>query len=276
MDIYVKMFIAHKNDIPKGTAIALDCFKKLKMASNTGREVRLLGNVCHHQYSIINSDVQQDELVCPYHGRTWDIDGSARPSCEYQSLFSDPTYNQCGLLFDSDIDFKSTFVIPEDMKLIEKRIDTVRASSDVIMDVFLDVEHIPHAHKDVYNSIGITDRFSVAWVMKEWGSIQLAIDDNKICAVWIAQYPGTMIEWQPGALFITQCIPSEDTKTTNVQVFQYKETKSTKEEFEENKKIWETAWEQDVNLAQNIVKRQPQHTGEPGKDHFREWRNGWS
>ena len=164
-------------------------------------------------------------------------------------------------------------MIPEDMKLVESRTDTVQASSDVIMDVFLDVDHIPHAHKDVYNSIGITDRFNVAWVMKEWGSIQLAIDDNKICAVWIAQYPGTMIEWQPGALFITQCIPSEDKKTTNVQVFQYKEIKSTKEEFEENKKIWETAWEQDVNLAQSIVKRLSQQTGEPGKDHFRAWRS---
>ncbi len=184
------------------------------------------------------------------------------------------TYEQCGLLFDVPTDFGSVFAIPTDFKRQSFHRQRVNASRNAIMDVFLDVDHVSHAHKNVYESIGITENMSVAWVFKDWGSIQIVTEQQAVRAVWIAQYPGTMIEWQPGALFITQCIPSYNTEYTDVQILQYKGEESTSESFFHNKNIWDKAWEQDVMLAEHHRRPCGLTTGEEGKDHFREWING--
>lgn len=270
---YTNMFIAHKNDIPIGTAKALDYFNKHKMVSRTEDKFHLLTNVCPHQNIIINANNQSDELVCPYHGRRWDLTGKPKDiNCtSIHSQPPHPIYEQCGLLFDTPIDFESTFLFSDKYELVTSYNQSVKAHSNIIMDVFLDVDHIPHAHKDVYEQIGLTEKLTVDWVFKDWGSIQLAVDKQKVCAVWIAQYPGTMVEWQPGALFITQCIPH----TEVVQVYQYREKGSTQDAFDINQNIWNTAWRQDVDLAEHIVKRLPQ-TGERAKDHFREWEKQWN
>ena len=68
----------------------------------------------------------------------------------------------------------------------------------------------------------------------------------------MAVYPGTMIEWQPGALFVT-IAHSIDETTSRVQVYKYKDNRYWEEAWAANERVWETAWAQDRELAEAIV-----------------------
>lgn len=246
------MFISHKNDIHANTAVGLEYFKMQRAISNDGMaDYVLLDNICPHQWATIVKEPQVNQLVCPYHGRSWSLNGTSLKK-ECQSLTKYPVYEHCGLLFDQPVDFSDVFDLPKDFVLFQKTTQRVNASARTIMDVFLDVEHIPHAHAGVYEEIGITEKMKVSWSYYQWGSVQLAVEDQ-VRAVWIAVNPNTMIEWQPGAMFITQCIPGNTEEYTDVQIFQYKQTSSSETEFRKNKKIWDIAWSQDVEIAERIV-----------------------
>jgi hypothetical protein len=129
------------------------------------------------------------------------------------------------------------------------------------MDVFLDVDHIPVVHRGVYDQIGLHNVAEVEWQYHEWGSVQYVsrnvgyADDfestlldedrqNKYGAVWLAVYPGTMIEWQPGAVFITVAGETKNNQTP-VQVYKYRDTRYNDLNWTLNSQIWELAWSQD-------------------------------
>jgi hypothetical protein len=171
------------------------------------------------------------------------------------------------------------------MRLVETRIDSVHCDWRNIVDVFLDVDHIPVVHRDVYDSIGITTA-DVEWDYYDWGSIQrvsksaeysdeyrstlLNIEEEQLAAWWVTVYPGTMIEWQPGAMFVTQCIERGD--VTDVLVSKYRDSRYSDHNWQLNSTIWETAWQQDREQSESIVI--PHHKIahlEPQKIHFREW-----
>ena len=258
------MFICHKSEIVPGTA---NRFNQYVVSSDNG-VVRVFHNICPHQYSAVVIETQEQSITCPYHGWQWTLDGQPNNAKCKSALRRKTVYEKNGLLFDSPIDYLSWY-IPSDFVLEHRRTDFVKATSDTIMDVYLDVEHIAHAHANVYDQIELTNDLKVEWILNDWGSIQLAKDKDQVRAVWIAQYPNTMIEWQPGALFITQCIDTNDVGT-RVDVIQYREQGQTPEEFDINRRVWETAWRQDKVLAENIVKLLS-HTTEVGKNHFRDW-----
>jgi len=60
-------------------------------------------------------------------------------------------------------------------------------------------------------------------------------------------YPGTMIEWQPGALFVTVAT------NCGVQVYKYRDTRYPLGNWQLNEEVWELAWSQDRALSENIV-----------------------
>jgi hypothetical protein len=74
-------------------------------------------------------------------------------------------------------------------------------------------------------------------------------DDEKynIGACWMAVYPGTMIEWQPGALFVTVA------HSRGVEVYKYRDTRYPSSSWQINEDVWELAWSQDRALSENIV-----------------------
>jgi hypothetical protein len=166
------------------------------------------------------------------------------------------------MLFDQHV--SCTFPIDtKDMSLVEHRQDIVKASPATIMDVFLDIDHIPVAHAGVYEKIGITSTSELTWSTFENGSIQfvpaqpgtdMVPQDQQynLSACWMAVYPGTMIEWQPGALFITVAHSIDET-TSRVQVYKYKDNRYWEEAWTANEGVWETAWTQDRELAESIV-----------------------
>jgi hypothetical protein len=134
----------------------------------------------------------------------------------------------------------------------------VNASVETIMDVFLDINHIPVAHAGVYDQIGITNISGLVYKTFDGGSIQfvppqsnshmIAQDQElNLGACWMALYPGTMIEWQPGALFVTVATNS------GVQVYKYRDTRYPLGSWNINEDVWELAWSQDKTLSENIV-----------------------
>ena len=254
------MFLALSQHVPIGHAIPLTQYDNRVSIVNNGT-FALLSNVCPHQNSrIVRCATDHSHLQCPYHGLKFDHNGAGIDN-EY-SLEKWPVYQNQTMLFDQHV--SCTFPIDtKDMSLVEYRQDIVKASPATIMDVFLDIDHIPVAHAGVYEQIGITSTSDLTWSTFENGSIQfvpaqpgtdMVPQDQQynLSACWMAVYPGTMIEWQPGALFVT-IAHSIDEITSRVQVYKYKDNRYWEEAWAVNEQVWETAWAQDRELAESIV-----------------------
>ena len=131
---------------------------------------------------------------------------------------------------------------------METRVDLVKSNHINIMDLFLDVDHIPTVHQGVYDQIGITDFSDIKCEYYTNGSTQFVYDKQELVAAWIAVYPYTMIEWQRGSLFVT-VIEKQNTDQSNVHVFKYT---NDREQLNLNNTVCETAWKQDREQAELI------------------------
>ena len=269
------MFLALTQDIPIDNIVPLAQYDKRVCVVNNG-EFALMSNICPHQNSRI-AKCATDHLQCPYHGLKFDINGTGIDN-QY-ALEKWQIYRNQTILFDQHV----SCIFPVDtqyMTLMEHRQDIVKANVSTIMDVFLDIDHISVAHKGVYDKIGITNVNEITWSTFENGSIQFVpaqehIDmvpsdrQYNISACWMAVYPGTMIEWQPGALFVT-VVHSVDETTSQVQVYKYKDNRYWEEAWELNSDVWETAWAQDRDLAEMIA-YSSENNLDPLKKHYRSW-----
>ena len=284
------MFLAHLKDLQDTLAKPLVQFNKKKLLLNNDG-FRLANNICPHQGSLILTD-PSDNISCRYHGWRWNHSGDPVSSgntkvCNDYKLSLKDTFETNSLIFSEKINLdKIKDIDLSFMQLVETRIDCVNTDYKNIIDVFLDVDHIPIVHESVYDSIGITDE--VEWHYYDWGNIQLVhksteysqefkdtlkdMPEQALAAFWITVYPYTTIEWQPGAMFVNVCIPTET--GTDVCVFKYRDIRYNDKNWQINSSIWETAWMQDKIQSENIVARSMNidHL-EASKIHFREWTN---
>jgi phenylpropionate dioxygenase-like ring-hydroxylating dioxygenase large terminal subunit len=283
------MFIVHKNDLTSQHNLPLIQFDNKKFVAKDNDTFRLFNNICPHQGSLIVKN-QSPLIKCHYHGWQWNTSGDpisngSTKICNNSNLRYKTLSAEHNLIFTEPIDLDIVKDINlSHMSLVEKRTDLVVANYTTITDVFLDVDHIPIAHQGVYDSIGISGSPDVHWNYYNWGSIQLVeksvdyngdfkttlldISEEKLSAFWIAVYPYTMIEWQPGAMFITVCSPKEN--KTNVSVFKYRDLRYNDLNWKINSNMWETAWSQDKDLAEGIVNINSKFF-EDSKLHFRQW-----
>jgi phenylpropionate dioxygenase-like ring-hydroxylating dioxygenase large terminal subunit len=282
------MFLAHCSEIPLNYKKPLKQFNDEKAIVHRDDGYYLIDNVCPHQGSIIISDLQKS-MVCQYHGWSWnefgDPLGSGKTSnyCVNKSclqteklfVWNDLIFTKELLGLDIDLDFKN-------MELVESRIDYVDADPNNIVDVFLDVDHIPVVHTGVYDEIGLTNISSVLWKYYDWGNLQIVenqYDSGKFSttiieeernlphgAAWLCVYPNSMIEWQPGSLFVTVALSAE--QKSKVAVFKYRDQRYGSENWNINNDVWETAWHQDKTQSSRIVRRSNVNL-EESKIHFR-------
>jgi phenylpropionate dioxygenase-like ring-hydroxylating dioxygenase large terminal subunit len=262
------MFLSHVNSIEKNSYIILEQYENKKIIANIDKEFKIISNVCPHQNSLISKTSGSGNRICPYHNWSFSLDGKPITSgrTEYYCKNNTPldsinAFQWKGLLFDSEVFFE-TDIDFENMTLVESRIDLVKADYKIIMDLFLDVDHIQSIHAGVYDLIDITD-IDVIWKFYKNGSIQ-KVDQG---AYWIALYPYTMIEWQKGSLFITVAKPYGE--FSKVFVFKYVD-KNYIDSWKLNEQVWETAWNQDKNQAE-IISKFPNNNLEPQKKHFRDF-----
>jgi phenylpropionate dioxygenase-like ring-hydroxylating dioxygenase large terminal subunit len=284
------MFISHKTDLVDQHSLPLIQFDNKKFVSKNRDNFLLINNICPHQGSLI---VRHDttEPQCHYHGWSWDISGNpvsngSTKVCNNFALKSKDLYVENSLVLSKKVQLDEINSVDLSyMTLVEKRIDSLKTVHSNIIDVFLDVDHIPVAHRGVYESIGISGKSNINWKYYDWGSIQivdnatgfsnefketlLGIKDESLSAFWITIYPHTMIEWQPGAMFVTVCVP-RNKNLTDVCVFKYRDTRYNDLNWKINSEIWETAWRQDKELSESIVATNSRFF-EESKLHFRQW-----
>lgn len=283
------MFLAHCSDIPLHYKKPLKQFNDEKAIVHRHDGFYLIDNICPHQGSIIISELQKS-MVCQYHGWSWNEKGEPLGSgktgnyCLNQTcLTTKKLYVWNDLIFTDELtDIENYGLDFKNMTLAESRIDYVDADPNNIVDVFLDVDHIPVVHTGVYDEIGLTNINSVIWKYYNWGNLQLVenqydsgnfsstiIQEERNLpygAAWLCVYPNSMIEWQPGSLFVTVAVPFEN--KSKVTVFKYKDTRYNNDNWEINNDVWETAWQQDRTQASRIVRRSDKNL-EESKIHFR-------
>ena len=146
------------------------------------------------------------------------------------------------------------------------RQDRTQANFVAIMDLFLDIDHIPIVHPELYTAIDVPTAQEIEWRTWAGGSIQFvptlegsnpdwaeltAQKKNPYGALWLAQYPGSMFEWQPGAVFITVAEAVDD-RNTDVHVFKYQDRNYSDAVWKTNQDIWETAWRQDREQSERL------------------------
>jgi phenylpropionate dioxygenase-like ring-hydroxylating dioxygenase large terminal subunit len=265
------MFLGHITDLQPGQAKSLEVLENKKILINENGTYKLGSNICPHQNSRIISGLKT-ELRCQYHGWSWNIDGTPKDSgastmCNEQRLHMKSAYEYNSLLFEKELDFSILNGINfENLRLDKFRVDLVNADPKISMDIFLDVDHIPVVHNGVYDLLGIEGRANVKWEYADWGNVQTVSDEvGKVIARWIAVYPYTMIEWQAGALFVTQSFD-----TTKMAVWKYKDITNTDENYRINSTMWENAFSQDKAQAEQMV-RFPSANLEESKLHYRNW-----
>jgi phenylpropionate dioxygenase-like ring-hydroxylating dioxygenase large terminal subunit len=279
------MFLAHTN---QKLLLDLPQTNKTKRLVTTSAGTKLLSNICPHQRSKLN--LVGSTLSCPYHAWTFTIEGkpigNGNTECKnHVDLEQYPLYQVGNFLFDIPVDLPHLDFLHNDyLELVEYRVDEVDAPKEVIIDLFLDVSHIPIMHKGVYDQIGIDHKLRVDWYYSNNSSLQLVYRDDSTSeyslefdtklgykAAWLTLYPGTMIEWQPGAMFITI---AENTKFgySKVHVFKYRDTRYNTGVWKLNIDIWETAWQQDKDQSE-LIDGINYTNLEQGKQHYVDWCN---
>lgn len=273
------MFVGHVTDFEEGTYTPIEQLDNKYVLVKSKGQYRIISNVCPHQKSIISTRPGTGNRVCPYHNWSFTIDGmpvtSGRTSyyCKNETALDElPVYEWNGFLSTVPIACKELeFVNLNNLKLVEKRVDHVSAIPENIMDLFLDVDHIATVHAGVYDQIGLSDISEVDWVYYDNRSLQLVKKHTGYGAAWLAVYPGTMIEWQPGAVFITIAISNGD-HSSRVIVYKYKDLANLENSYVLNEHVWETAWAQDKEQSQMLTEF-AQSNLEESKYHFRSFLN---
>lgn len=268
------MFLALRQDLSINSATPLEQYNNHWCLVNADNKLNLVSNICPHQNAKLTNK-PTDKFTCGYHGKQFSIAGQGlnTPLCLPQK----PVYITDALLLDQPLPISFPCDLSH-MKLSEYRKDFVRSTPEVIMEVFLDIEHIDHAHAGVYDQIGITDLDKIEINTFAGGSTQsvvcddptYAVEEDKsvgLAAYWLAIYPSTMIEWQPGAFFVTVAKKTSDNNSC-VHVFKYRDTRYSDEVASVNNKIWETAWGQDKALAESIVEFPTQHLSKLKQHHY--------
>ena len=273
----MNVFLAHINDIPNGFKKPLPQLNNLQTLANNEGQYFLANNICPHQRSRIVSK-EQTEFKCQYHGWSWNNDGGPRDAgttkiCNNSRLVLKPTFKTNGLLFKDPIEDTTVLNKIDFTKMVKvsERVDHIKADYRHIIDVFLDVDHIPVLHPGVYDKIGVEGVPKVEWNYYSWGNIQqVKLQDNTVRAVWAAVYPYTMIEWQPGALFVTVAKPNGD--STDVSVLTYQDPNCDPALQKLNAEIFDIAWQQDSQQAEAIVEYVLDGPYiDESKRHFRNW-----
>lgn len=255
------MFLGHKNEVGSSSWKVLPQTQSTKTLLNDNGRYYLQDNVCPHQGSLIRSGAGTGlSPSCPYHGWSWNPAGEPKGSgtvghssgsskCNNtHSLKTHDVVEWNGFLFNTSVLMPQTIDISGNYVLQEYRQDTIKSNYMPVMDLFLDIDHIPLVHPGVYDKIDIPDVKDITWQTCDGASLQ-TVSGGK--ALWLALYPGTMFEYQPGAVFV-MVNEIVDDKTTLSHVFKYKDLNYSDAEWQVNSDVWETAWEQDRKQAERL------------------------
>ena len=240
-------FAAHINQLIENSAIELKHFESLidepMMVTNNG-EIRCISNVCTHRgMLVVDGRCSNKNLQCPYHGRTFSLDGSMRAMPEFEEVENFPTSKDDlrnfpiltwkGLIF-SGIEPSGIKSCLEEM---EKRVgwmpiekfeydDTRDRSYDInanwalYVDNYLEGFHIPFVHKGLNREL---DYENYQTELFEGGVLQIGIASDgettfdipegspdfglNVSAYYFWIFPGLMLNFYPWGLSVNLVVP---------------------------------------------------------------------
>ncbi|CAN7660644.1 aromatic ring-hydroxylating dioxygenase subunit alpha [Trinickia sp. LjRoot230] len=256
-------YIGHELMVPEaGNYFALPGENEGRvLVRNQRSQVELLSNVCRHRQAImLNGRGRADNIVCPLHRWTYNLDGELLGAPHFAdnpclNLGASPLQNWHGLLFEA-----AGREVAEDLANLGTRhhfdfsdymFDHVEVHEcnynwKTFIEVYLEDYHVVPFHPGLGSFVNCDD---LTWEFGHWYSVQkvgvhaglanagspvyrkwhdevLRVRDGSVpeCgAIWMVYYPGLMIEWYPHVLVVSWLIPRGTRKTTNIVEFYYPE-----------------------------------------------------
>jgi choline monooxygenase len=200
-------YIGHDLMVPEtGNYFALPSESEGRvLVRNQQSQVELLSNVCRHRQAImLNGRGQTENIVCPLHRWTYDLNGQLLGAPHFAdnpclNLGATSLQNWQGLLFEA------------------QGRDVARDDLPWEFGEWYSVQTVG-VHKDLEQPGSPTYRKWHDEVLRFRGG-----NPPEFGAIWMVYYPGIMIEWYPHVLVVSWLIPRGPQKTTNVVEFYYPE-----------------------------------------------------
>lgn len=254
-------YVGHALMVPNtGDFYTLDWMGNAKALVNQNGDISLLSNVCRHRQAImLNGRGNSDNIVCPLHRWTYDLNGQLLGAPRFDSkpclhLDKTPLNNWQGLLFErtpniskelESIGFKQDFDFTEyhfDRAMVEH----YNFNWKTFIEVYLEDYHVAPFHPGL-NQVVDCDKlnwnfghnFSVQSVgykpmpeqhlsptYRHWQQAITQYHGDKVPkygAIWFVFYPYLMIEWYPNVLVVSHLIPTGVETCSNVVEFYYPE-----------------------------------------------------
>jgi len=256
-------YVGHELMVPEaGHYFALPSEREGRvLVRNQQSQIELLSNVCRHRQAImLNGRGQTENIVCPLHRWTYDLNGQLLGAPHFAdnpclNLGATQLQNWNGLLFESQgrdvakdlarlgtakhFDFS-------DYMFDHVEVHECNYNWKTFIEVYLEDYHVVPFHPGLGSFVNCDD---LQWEFGDWYSVQTVGVHNELArpgsptyrkwhdevlrfrdgkmpefgAIWMVYYPGIMIEWYPHVLVVSWLIPQGPQKTTNVVEFYYPE-----------------------------------------------------
>ena len=246
-------YAGHESQLAETNVLPLDHMGALvgePMLMTTDGGVRCISNVCTHRGMLISSvPCSAQTLRCPYHGRTFGLDGCFRNMPEFEGvegfpspsddLAPFPIHRWKGIVFTGTdpIGFEGCIAelrnrlewIPiEDFEHDPSRHRTyeIQANWALYVDNYLEGFHIPYVHADLHDAL---DYDSYRTELFDGGVVQIGIANEgdsafdlpesspdygeRVAAYYYWLYPGLMLNFYPWGLSVNLVVPLSVNRT---------------------------------------------------------------
>lgn len=254
-------YVGHELMVPEvGDYMTLPWTEHGKLLVRSAGGVNLLSNTCRHRQGLImEGRGHAQNLVCPLHRWTYDLDGRLLGAPDFDhlpdcSLPRTALKNWHGLLFSGPRDPAADladFPLAADYDftgyVFDKAIvDECPFNWKAFLEIYLELYHVEAMHPGLqkwvdagnyewgfgdrwsYQILGIKDELKHQ-ISPNYERYRDAVLDYtrgvlpKYGTVWSILYPNVMLEWYPLALVVSTLIPRSPDHTTNIVEFYYPE-----------------------------------------------------
>ncbi|MCH2636782.1 MAG: aromatic ring-hydroxylating dioxygenase subunit alpha [Candidatus Thalassarchaeum sp.] len=242
-------FAAHRSQLSKAQPIDNPLREPMLLTQSEG-DVHCISNVCTHRGMLVCTEPSDAKrLQCPYHGRTFSLDGQFRSMPEFDTVEDFPTdadhlrefplAEWKGFLFNSiSADDFDSFIAEVETRVgwlpIEAfthdssrhREYTIDSNWALYVDNYLEGFHIPFVHGDLHD---VLDYDAYSTELFDGGVLQIGIANEgepcfdlpkghpdfgqNIAAYYFWLHPGLMLNFYPWGLSVNLVIPEAVDKT---------------------------------------------------------------
>ena len=246
-------FAGHQSQLAGCTSISLDHVEGLTgqpMLMTLDDETRCISNVCTHRGMLVSEGkCHSQTLQCPYHGRTFGLDGKFRAMPEFEGVRDFPSQDDDlpafptavwkGLVFTGiepsglepcleEMENRIGWLPIESFQCDPSRFRSyeIEANWALYVDNYLEGFHIPFVHKGLNESL---DYDNYRTILFDGGVLQIGISSGdetafeipelspdfglRVAAYYYWIYPGLMLNFYPWGLSVNLVVPLSADRT---------------------------------------------------------------